>query len=108
MSGHHSRRHCMGKTIERLAVQEEYFGRTRQFALERSQILRLRFALRNSAEDDRTPSVFFHRGIDLVCPRVNAAFEIVNVRKTSLPQHLDCLRAARATVAMNHCLSILF
>jgi len=44
----------MGKTIERLAVQEEYFGRTRQFALERSQILRLRFALRNSAQDDMT------------------------------------------------------
>jgi hypothetical protein len=29
--------------------------------------------------------ILLHRRIDFVCPGVDAAFEIVNVRKTSLP-----------------------
>src|SRR6266540_4679329 len=47
-------------------------------------------------------SVFRHAWIDLIRPRIDAAFEIVNVGKTALLQQSHRFGAALAAVAMDN------
>ena len=48
------------------------------------------------------PLIFGHVWIDLVRPRIDSTFEVVNIGKATLLQQSDGLRAALSSVTMNY------